>query len=97
MAVQAHKYPIFGVMSHPETQNMRIFGRDKTALEGRVNDETTDAINFYFSHFLNKQAKLNLSSHYFSDKAFGRRMEFKNVPVGFTRIYDSVVLTYGFD
>jgi hypothetical protein len=24
-------------------------------------------------------------------------MEFKNVPVGFTFIYDSVALTYGFD
>jgi hypothetical protein len=41
-------------MNHPEVQNMRVFGRDKTALKGRVNDETTDAINFYFSSFLNK-------------------------------------------
>jgi len=33
---------------------MRVFGTDKTALEGKVNTETTDAINFYFSNFLNK-------------------------------------------
>ena len=97
MAVQAHKYPIYGIMNHPETQNMRVFGTDKTALQGRVNDETTDAINFYFSSFLNKSAKQNLQTHYFDDKAFGKRMEFKNVPVGFTFIYDSVALTYGFD
>ena len=54
MAMQAHKYPIFGTMNHPEVQNMRVFGSDKTALKGRVNEETTDAINFYFSSFLNK-------------------------------------------
>jgi hypothetical protein len=54
MAVQAHKYPIYGFMNHPEAQNMRIFGTDKTALKGKVNDETTDAINFYLSNFLNK-------------------------------------------
>jgi len=38
VAVEALKYPIYGVMNHPETQNMRVFGSDKTALEGKVND-----------------------------------------------------------
>jgi len=76
---------------------MRVFGTDKTALEGKVNTETTDAINFYFSSFLNKQAKQNLDTHFFIDPNFGKRMEFKNVPVGFTHIYSSVALTYGFN
>lgn len=53
MAVEAKKYPISGTMNHPETQNMRVFGDDKTALIGKVNDPTTDAINFYFSKYLN--------------------------------------------
>lgn len=32
MAVEAYNYPIFAVMNHPETQNIRIFGTDDTAL-----------------------------------------------------------------
>lgn len=44
-----------------------------------------------------KQAKQNLDTHYFEDKALGQRMEFKNIPLGLTYIYDSVILTYGFD
>jgi hypothetical protein len=40
-------------MNHPETQNIRVFGTDKKALLGKVNNEVTDAINFYFSSYLN--------------------------------------------
>jgi anthranilate/para-aminobenzoate synthase component II len=32
MAVEAKDYPISGVMHHPETQNIRIFGGDNSAL-----------------------------------------------------------------
>jgi len=84
-------------MYHPETQNMRVFGTDNTALIGKVNDETTDALNFYHSQQLYKLAKMNLNTHYFSDPDFGKRMMFKNVPVGFTKMYTSLVLTYGFN
>jgi hypothetical protein len=74
---------------------MRVFGEDKTALLGKVNDPTTDAINFYFSKYLNELASKNLSTHKFSDPNFGKRMSFKNAPVGFTKMYSSLVLTYG--
>lgn len=98
IAVEGKEYPIFGVMHHPETQNIRIFGdmsNDK-ALAGKVNNETTDALNFYFSLFLHEEAKKNLDTHKFSDPEFGKRMSFKNVPVGFTTMYGSSMLSYGF-
>ena len=38
VAVESPNYPISGVMYHPETQNMRVFGSDNTALLGKVND-----------------------------------------------------------
>lgn len=44
MAVEAKNYPIFGVMNHPETQNLRAFGNTTKLAKGRVNTETTDAI-----------------------------------------------------
>jgi hypothetical protein len=31
---------------------MRVFGPDNTALLGKVNDETTDALNYYHSQQL---------------------------------------------
>jgi hypothetical protein len=62
---------------------------------GRVNDATTDAINFYFSKYLNQLASKNLSTHKFSDPNFGKRMSFKNAPVGFTKFYTSLMLSYG--
>jgi hypothetical protein len=53
MSVEGKKYPIAGLLNHPETQNIRVFGSDNTALLGKVNNEITDAINFYFSSYLN--------------------------------------------
>ena len=82
-------------MNHPETQNIRVFGTDKKALLGKVNNEVTDAINFYFSSYLNQQAKKNMGTHKFADVEFGKRMSFKNAPMGFTKMYSSLVLTYG--
>lgn len=72
-----------------------MFGDDDIALEGKVNNKTTDAINFYFSQYLNREAKKNLDTHKFRDQEFGKRMLFKNAPVGFTKMYSSLVLTYG--
>lgn len=96
MAVEGKDYPVFGTMHHPETQNMRAWGDYGAALNGKVNNEVTDAINFYFSNLLHQEAKRNLDTHKFEDPDFGRRMEFKNCPMGFTTMYGkSVVLTYG--
>ena len=55
----------------------------------------TDAINFYYANFLHQEAKKNLATHYFSDIEFGKRMSWRNAPVGFTLIAKSAVLTYG--
>lgn len=95
MAVEAKNYPIAGTMNHPETQNIRVFGEDDKALKGKVNTADTDEINFYFSSYLNKLAKQNLDTHRFHDLEFGKRMTFKNAYLGFTRMYSSLVLTYG--
>lgn len=97
MAVEAKHYPVYGTMHHPETQNMRAWGENTSlAINGKVNDEVTDALNFYFSHFLHEEAKLSLTTHKFKDPEFGKRMEFKNAPMGFTSIYKgSKLLTYG--
>lgn len=96
IAVEAKNYPIYGMMSHPETQNIRKFGGDNKALEGKVNNEVTDAINFYFSNLLMTEAAKNIDTNFFSDKAQGKRMTFKNAPLGFTLMYSSWMLTYGF-
>ena len=42
VAVEAKKYPVSGVMFHPETQNRHIVGIADSSVEGKVNDETTD-------------------------------------------------------
>ena len=53
IAVEAHNYPIAGTMHHPETQNIRVMpGGDEKALEGKVNTDITDEINFFFSQYL---------------------------------------------
>ena len=67
VAVESKRYPIAGVMFHPETQNMRVFGEDKSALRGKVNTRTTDEINFYLSSYLHNMAKKSLDSHKFQD------------------------------
>ena len=65
-------------------------------LTGRVKTDTTDAISFYFSHWLHEAAEKNVDTHFFKDVDFGLRMSFKNAPVGFTTMRNSLVLTYGF-
>lgn len=52
MAVEARNYPIAGVMFHPETQNIRIFGGGTKATNGKVNNMDTSDINYWFSEFL---------------------------------------------
>ncbi len=54
IATEAKNYPISGIMFHPETQGLRVFGDDKRELNGRVNTSTTDAINFYFSNYIHE-------------------------------------------
>ena len=54
MAFEAKEYPIFGVMFHPETANRHVVGLGNRALEGKVNNEVTDEINFRFSEFLRR-------------------------------------------
>ena len=49
VAVEAKDYPVSGVMFHPETQNRHIVGEVDSSVRGKVNDEVTDAINYYFS------------------------------------------------
>lgn len=65
MAVEAKNYPIFGTMNHPETQNLRAFGDLSYVLPGRVNTESTDAINFYFSQLMFDESIKNLATHKF--------------------------------
>jgi hypothetical protein len=96
MAMEAKRYPISGVMFHPETQQLRVFGDDKNALRGRVNNDTTDAINFYFSYWVNESAKKNINSHKFKDPAAALKTTLKNTPKSLTNIYSSQTLTFGF-
>ena len=52
VAVEAKDYPVTGLMFHPETQQRHTVNTIRMsdgALNGKVNNETTDAINFYFS------------------------------------------------
>jgi len=96
MAMEAKKYPISGVMFHPETQQLRVYGDDKNALRGRVDNDTTDAINFYFSYWVNESAKKNINSHKFKDPAAALKKTLKNTPKSLTNIYSSQTLTFGF-
>lgn len=57
IAFESKVFPLFGMMSHPEVQQLRVFGgRKDFALEGRVDNQVTDAINFSFSHMLRREA-----------------------------------------
>ena len=58
--MEAYNYPIAGILLHPETQTMSVHGADKKALNGKVNNADTDAIMYYFSKYINQQAKINL-------------------------------------
>ena len=54
MAYEAKEYPIFGIMFHPETANRHVTGNGRSMLEGKVNNEVTDEINFRFSQFIHR-------------------------------------------
>ena len=97
MAVEAKDYPVSGVMFHPETQNRHIVGVADNSVIGKVNDEYTDAINYYFSSYLNSIASKTLKTHKFEDADFGIRMEWLNTNIGFTHGGSSSnLVSYGF-
>ena len=52
MAIEARDYPFFGTMFHPETANRHVTGMGRDLLEGKVNDEVTDEINYRFSELI---------------------------------------------
>ena len=62
-----------------------------------MNDETTDAINFYFSEHVRREASKTMATHRFADPDFGMRMEWLNGHTGLTRggITNNLV-SYGF-
>lgn len=99
VAIEAKDYPIAGVMFHPETQTIRTMGGDNSALRGKINNEVTDSINFHFSEYLMKRAKMNLSTHYFKDAETAYRNTLKEQAkqgmTGLTKMYGSLIYTYG--
>lgn len=83
-------------MVHPEVQNMRVFGENKRGLKGKVNNADTDSINYFFSKWLKDIAKTNLNTHRFKDVEMGKKLSVKHAPVGFTKMYGSLILSHGF-
>jgi len=97
VAVEGKRYPVSGVMFHPETQLRHIIGKRDGSLLGKVNDEVTDAINFYFSEHVRIQAAKTMDTHKFADPEFGERMEWLNTNMGFTRAgAASYLVSFGF-
>lgn len=97
MAVEAKNYPVTGIMFHPETQPRHIVGVADGTLKGKVNNEVTDAINFYFSEHVRHQAAKTMDTHKFADPSFGERMEWLNSDIGFTKGgKDSLLVAFGF-
>lgn len=95
--MEAKDYPISGVLFHPETQQMKMTGMGRGNLTGKVNNELTDEINYYFSQALKHAALDNLRfGHKFANKEFGLRMEWLNTAVGYTNYGDDAkVVSYG--
>lgn len=88
VAVEGKHYPVTGVMFHPETQNRRVVGTSyntQGSLKGKINDERTDTINYYFSEHVRRRGLQNMDTHKFADKEFGMRMEWMNADYGLTR------------
>lgn len=90
VAVEAKNYPVTGVMFHPETQNRHVLftgkeGEKVGGIAGKVNNEVTDEVNFYFSEHVRQQAVKTLDTHRFEDPEFGMRMEWLNSYTGLTR------------
>ena len=89
VAVEGKHYPVTGVMFHPETQNRHVVftgkeGEKVGGIAGKVNNELTDQVNFYFSEHVRQQAVKTLDTHKFDDPEFGMRMEWLNSNLGFT-------------
>lgn len=97
VGVEARNYPIAGVMFHPETQTVVAHGRDKRALEGKVNNGETDAIMYNFSELLHREALKNLQNgfHKFADVEQAMEHLYLSQEVGLSGMYTSSVLTYG--
>lgn len=87
-------------MFHPETQNRKgvfIDGVPDGSIKGKVSNGTTDAINYYFSLHVKEQGMKTIDSHRFEDPDFGKRMEWLNTNLGFTRGGKTSFLpSYGF-
>ena len=97
VAVEGKRYPVSGVMFHPETANRHVVGKRDGSLAGKVNDEVTDAINFYFSEHVRRQAAKTMDTHKFADPEFGERMEWLNANMGFTGANAaSFLVSFGF-
>jgi len=72
-------------------------GQPDGAIIGKVNDETTDAINYYFSQHVRDQGAKTLDTHRFEDAEFGKRMEWLNTNLGLTTSgVTSFLPSYGF-
>ena len=90
VAVEGKHYPVTGVMFHPETQNRHVVftgkeGEKVGGVAGKVNNEVTDEVNFYFSEHVRQQAVKTLDTHKFADPEFGMRMEWLNSSTGYTK------------
>lgn len=97
VAIEAHDYPIAGVMFHPETQTIEVHSVDKKALNGKVNNNVTDQINFYFSKFVKDQTRPSLEegSHRFPDPETALKSLYISAGIDLHLMYTSQVLTYG--
>jgi hypothetical protein len=95
--VEAWDYPISGTMYHPETQTMVLWGKDTAAKKGKINNDDTDEINYYFSKHINKEARrsLNDGKHRFANTEELFDLLYTNHPAGLSYIYTSLTLTYG--
>ena len=100
VAVEGKHYPVTGVMFHPETQprhSVSKTGEPDGSIIGKVNNEVTDEINYLFSEHVRKQAEKTLDTHKFEDPEFGKRMEWLNSEIGFTRGGpESYLVAFGF-
>ena len=68
-----------------------------SSIRGKVNNEVTDAINFYFSEHVRRSALKTMDSHWFEKPDFGYRMEWLNTSIGLTRGgQNSLLVSYGF-
>lgn len=99
LAIESKDYPISGVMFHPETQNRHIVAAEiNDSIDGKVNSEKTEKINFHFSKYVHERAKANLDQgHKFSDKDYGLRMEWMNTNTGLTGNPVPHLISFGFN